>query len=281
MLRTIACLFLAAALAASAFAQAPELPPIGSGDPKPPALPPVGGTKPPPANSTPGPAHLGDPDPVAPSSPNPALPRGNDLEFVEKVIEARRAYANSIKSLVDHYRAAGDTRRAQMAEEELRSFHRSAHPVYRLELDVPSAKLQPLYNQKEANDLYRWAMTYKDKGVGPDYTDNQHRAEIILQELLSKYPQSNKISDVAFMLGDLYEGRAFRQFDRAAAYYERCFQWDAKTPYDARLRAARIYDRDLKDRNRAVELYRAAAEFETTAARRQEAQRRLSDLGAR
>jgi hypothetical protein len=262
------------------------LPPVGGGDPKPPSLPPAGGGDPriPPA-SIPNPggrARLGDPDPGMPSAPAAADgPRGGDLEFVEKVIDARRAYANSLKALMDYYRGAGDTRRAQMAEDELRAFHRQPHPVYRIELDVPSLKLQPLYNQKEANDLFRWAMNYKDKGIGTEYGDNQHRAEIILQELLSKYPQSNKISDAAYMLGELYEGRAFRQFERAAAYYERCFQWDSNTRYDARLRAARIYDRDLRDRTRAIELYRAALENETIPARRQEAQRRLSDLGAR
>ncbi len=274
-----------------AYAQVPDLPPVGAGDPNPPSappLPPIGGDKPKPPTSPSGggPARLGEPNLGPPSGPDASLPppRGaiaRDLELVEKVIEARRAYANSLKALGDHYRAAGDTRRAQMADDELRAFHRSPHPVYRLELDVPSPKLQPLYNQKDANDLYRWAMSYKDKGIGPEYTDNQHRAEILLQELLTKYPQSNKISDTAYMLGELYEGRAFRQYERAAAYFERCFQWDPATKYDARLRAARIYDRDLRDRTKAVELYRAALDNETIPARRQEAQRRLSDLGAR
>src|SRR5262249_37250822 len=194
-------------------------------------------------------------------------------------IEARRAYANSLKALIDHYRSTGDTRRAQMAEEELRTFHRSPHPVYRLELDVPSARLQPLYNQKEANDLYRWAMSYKDKGVGTEYTDNQHRAEILLQELLSKYPQSNKISDAAYMLGELYEGRTSRRREGAGASFGPCSEWNPNTKYAARVRAPRLYDRDLKDRNRAIELYRAALDNETIPARRQEAQRRLTDLG--
>lgn len=290
MARWIAALLVSAAFG-GAFAQVPELPPVGN-DPKPPSappLPPIGGDNPKPPVTNPsggGRVRLGEPDTGAPTSPStpmlpPTGPIARDLELVEKVIESRRAYASSLKALVDHYRAVGDSRRAQMAEEELRGFHRSPHPVYRLELDVPSPKLQPIHNQKEANDLYRWAMSYKDKGIGPDYSDNQHRAEILLQELLSKYPQSNKIPDAAYMLGDLYEGRAFRQYERAAAYFERCFQWDPATKYDARLRAARIYDRDLRDRTKAIELYRAALESETIPARRQEAQRRLSDLGAR
>jgi TolA-binding protein len=206
---------------------------------------------------------------------------GNDIELIEKVIQARRNYAESLKALHEYYKKVGDPKRTQMAEEELRQYHRASHPVYRLELDVPSPKLQPLYNQNEANDLYRWAMTYKDRGLGNDYSDNQHRAEILLQDLLTKYPQCTKISDAAFMLGEIYESRAFRQFDRAAAYYERCFQWNPTTTYDARLRAAKIYDRELKDRTRAIELYRAVLDVETIQARRDEAYRRLRELGVR
>ena len=48
--------------------------------------------------------------------------------------------------------------------------------------------------------------------------------------------------------------------------------------HDARLRAARIYDRHLNDKGRAVEWYRAVLTHETDERRRQEAQRRLGEL---
>ena len=83
-------------------------------------------------------------------------------------------------------------------------------------------------------------MSYKDKGWGTDYIDNQRRAELLLQQLLSDHPQSDKISDAAYQLGDLYESKAFKQYDRAAHYFERCFEWNPKTQFDARLRAARL-----------------------------------------
>ena len=77
-------------------------------------------------------------------------------------------------------------------------------------------------------------MKFKDKGWGQDYIDNQHRAELLFQQLLTNYPQSDKISDAAYQLGDIYESKAFRQYERAAAYFERCFQWNPKTHFDAR-----------------------------------------------
>jgi len=197
---------------------------------------------------------------------------------VERVIEARKQYANSLKALLRQYEAVGDTKRMQWVEDELKQFHRLPHHAYRLDLDVPNPKLQPLYNIPQANDLYRDAVKYKDRGFGTDYVDNQKRAEILLQRLLSDYPQSNKISDSAYHLGDIYESRAFRQYERAAAYFERCFQWNPATPFDARLRAARLYDRDLRNRTKALELYRMAETNETDPARLQEAKRRIADL---
>jgi hypothetical protein len=171
--------------------------------------------------------------------------------------------------------------RAKWAEEELLQLHRIPKQAFRLELDVPPPTLHAAYNIPEANELYRRAMAYKDKGWGVDYTDNQRRAEILLQQLLTAYPQSDKIGDAAYQLGDLYEGKAYRQYRRAAHYYERCFQWNPNTQLDARLRAARLYDRQLAERVRATELYREITLHETDPKRLQEAQKRLTELSAR
>ena len=51
---------------------------------------------------------------------------------------------------------------------------------------------------------------YKDRGFGSDFTDNQIRAELLLQQLVTQYPTSNRNSDAAYQLGDLYESRVFR-----------------------------------------------------------------------
>jgi len=277
----------AALVAVTAFgsrllAQVPELPPIGGTPNSRTATPPANPNQPPgpPPLTIPGSTPNGDPARLLPPTPT-SSGAAADTELIEKVIEARRNYANSLKALREYYQKTGDAKRLQMVEDELRQYHRSSHPVFRLELDVPSPNLKPQYNQNEANELYRWALTYKDRGLGNDLNDNQHRAEILLQELLAKYPQCTKISEAAYMLGEIYESRAFRQFDRAAAYYERCYQWNPNTTYDARLRAARLYDRELKDRAKAIELYRAVLDTETIQARRDEAFRRLRDLGAR
>src|SRR5712692_1405905 len=177
------------------------------------------------------------------TSGRPPAGPASDVELVERILAARRDYMLALEQLRAHYVTAGDTERARWAEEELRQFHRIAKQAYRLELDVPPPTLQSAHNIPEANELYRRAMTYKDKGWGNDYTDNQRRAELLLQQLLTSYPQSDKIGDTAYQLGDLYEGKAYQQYRRAAAYFERSFQWNPTTQLDGRLRAARIYDK--------------------------------------
>src|SRR5260370_26931268 len=145
-------------------------------------------------------------------------------------------------------------------------------------MDVRPHRLGPSVNMHEANKLYTQAMSYKDHGWGNDYIDNQRRAEILLQQLLTQYPQSTKISDVAYELGDVYESKAFRQYSRAALYFERCFQWNPNTHFDARLRAARLYDRHTHERAKAIDLYKEVKTHETDPKRIAEADKRLADL---
>ena len=102
---------------------------------------------------------------------------------------------------------------------------------------------------------------------------------MLFQQILTNYPQSDKIDDAAYMLGDIYESKAYKHYRRAALYFERCFQWNPNTQFDARLRAARLYDKHLQERSRAVELYRDVTTHETNPKWIAEAQKRLLELG--
>jgi tetratricopeptide (TPR) repeat protein len=220
-------------------------------------------------------------NPAQPAKPKP--PPGTkvtDAELVEKVIAARRDYQGALENLRAHYINDGEIEKAKWAEEELLQFHRMSKRPYRLDMDVPPPTLKPQYNIKEANELYRQAMTYKDKGYGTEYLDNQRRAELLLQRLLTNHPQSDKIDDAAYQLGDLYESKAYKHYDRAAVYFERCFQWNPKTQFDARIRAARLYER-LNERNKAVEIYKEIVDRETDPKRLEEARTKLAELSGK
>jgi len=203
-----------------------------------------------------------------------------DIEMVERLLVARREYQKVLEQLRAHYLSVGDLERGKWAEEELRQYHRIPKQAFRLELDVPPPTLQANTNITEANKLFTRAMGFKDRGWGVDYIDNQRRAELLFQQLLTQYPQSDKISDTAYELGDLYESKAYRQYRRAGQYFERCYQWNPTTHFDARLRAARIYDRQLLERAKAIEIYREITTHETDPRRIEEATKRLAELSA-
>ena len=215
-----------------------------------------------------------------PARPAQGQPSGAaDINLVKQVIATRREYQLALEQLAAHYARAGDAERERWAEDELKQFHRIPKAAYILDLDVAGPGLHPDQNVPAANELYRKAMSFKGKGIGGDYADNLIRAELLLQQLLSQYPTSNKCSDAAYQLGDIYESRRPAQYRRAAVYFERCVQWNPSTQYDARVRAAKLYDRQLRDRGKAVEWYKAVLSHETDEKRRQEAQRWLSELG--
>jgi hypothetical protein len=203
-----------------------------------------------------------------------------DGELVERVIAARKEYMQSLIGLHDHYNKVGDTERAKWAGEELKAYHVVWKPSYRLDIqDLPSPKLVPMKNYKEANDIFKLAKDYKLKqGSGTEYILNQRRAELLFHEIFVKYPDSDKIADVAYELGDMYEGKAYKQYDRSAAYFERSAMWKKGVRTDAELRAARIYDKQLNERGRAIELYRAVVMNDTNATHIKEAERRIAEL---
>ena len=215
-------------------------------------------------------------------APPPPAAATSDIQLVERCLTARKEYENSLKALYEHYARAGDKQRLSWAERELMAFHMMWKPSYNLDVrDVPPPSLDGRVNVKEANDLYRTAMEYKGKGFGDDYVLNMRRAELVLREVLEKYPNSDKIGDVAYQLGDIYEGRAYKQYDRAARYYERSTQWVKGSRTDARLRAAMLYDRQLNERTKAIELYRAVVDHDTDPDRIRQAEKRIGELTGR
>jgi tetratricopeptide (TPR) repeat protein len=212
------------------------------------------------------------------SKSNPHDSNTSDLELVERLLVARREYQKTLELLRAHYFKVGDLERGKWAEEELIQYHRLPKQAFRLELDVPPPSLVAKTNITEANKLYTRALSYKNQGWGTDYIDNQRRSELLFQQLLTQYPQSDKISDTAYQLGDIYESKAYKQYRRAALYFERSVQWNPTTQFDARLRAARIYDRNLNERGDAMRLYRDIVTHETDPKRITEANKRLADL---
>jgi len=204
-----------------------------------------------------------------------------EVPLVERIMAARKEYQLSLETLRKHYISVGDLQKARWAEDELLQFHRMSKQAYVLSLVVPPPTLKGQQNDPVANELFRNAKKYKDKGMGTEFIDNQRRAEILLQKVLTEHSHSNIISDTAYQLGDLYEGRAYQQYALAAAFFERGYQWNPRTQHDARLRAARLYERQLNDRGKAMTIYKEITTHETDDRRIEESKRRIQEMSNR
>ncbi len=203
----------------------------------------------------------------------------SDIEIVEKLNATRKTYQLTLEQLRQHYLSVGDIEKSKWAEDELKQYHRLVKFAYRLDIDVPVPTLQAKQNIPEANDLFREAMKYKDKGFGAEALDNQRRAEILFQRLLDKYPESDKIGETAYQLGDIYEKyKPSPQYHRAALYFERSYQWNRVGNSDARMRAAKLYDKQIVDRDKAKTIYKEILTHDTDNKRVEEARKRLEEL---
>ena len=213
------------------------------------------------------------------SSPGQNQGQADDVSAVKRVLAARQEYQASLEELRAQYLRTGDIEHVRWVEDELLSYHRISKRSFRLDLDVPPPTLVPNQNNAEANELFRRAVAFKSKGWGQELDDNFRRSELLFQQLITLYPQSDKLSETAFHLGDIYESRAFKQYRRAAIYYERSSQWNPQTTNESRLKAARLYDRTLSDHSKAIQLYREEINHTADPKRLEEAQKRLHELG--
>jgi TolA-binding protein len=181
-----------------------------------------------------------------------------ELGLVEEVARLRKAYGRSLLALKDYYLARGAQHKIEWVEQELKAFEATPKIRYLTIAEVVGPELKPLRRITAADQLYKEGLDYKNYPAFPpakkDYLKN---ALDKFQAIIEKYPESDKIDDAAFRMGEIYGGWYFDDSARAVQCYERCWQWDPETQYAARFNAAKIYEERLKNRIKAVELYNA------------------------
>ena len=97
------------------------------------------------------------------------------------------------------------------------------------------------------------------------YVKNSNTLRLALNKyslLIKRYSTSDKIDDAAFQAGYIHEH--FKEYSIALTYYQRAYQWDARTPHPARFRAAYILDKRLHRKADAIEMYEQALAAEGT-----------------
>ena len=182
-----------------------------------------------------------------------------ELGLVEEVTRLRKAYGRALVALKDYYLTRGAQHKIEWIDQELAAFEAVPKTRYLTIAEVVGPDLKPAKRIPAADQLYTEGLDYKDYPAFPpakkEYLKN---ALLKFQAIIEKYPQSDKIDDAAFRMGEIYGGWYFQDWARAVQCYERCWQWNPETNYPARFNAAKIYEEKLKNRIKAVELYNAA-----------------------
>lgn len=186
-------------------------------------------------------------------------PDAGEVDFVENMAAARQTYRESLEGLLSYYRSVGNATKARWAQTELRTFDQMVRYQYIQPAEWVPTDLQASQAIPEADALYSRAMgLYRESGGMIIVASRAKLQEALgyFNQLIELYPSSDKIDDVAYRAGRIYE--YLKNYELAAVYYQRAFQWNESTPYPARFRAAYVMDQRLKMRREALMLYQEA-----------------------
>lgn len=98
------------------------------------------------------------------------------------------------------------------------------------------------------------------------------------QDILDKYPESDKVELANYWAGRIYEGIHYRKHARAVEYYRKVWERNPDTQTDARWRVAVIMEKVIKDFDRAVEAYQDVVDDGPDGDRRKKAKKRIEVL---
>jgi len=199
------------------------------------------------------------------------------LSVVENLVSARAAYRKSLEAVVSFYEATGDSYKLKLAREELAGLKEVPQAEYvtvaEALLEAKAAKETP-----GANRLLEDAEHYSKLSETADRKKNSELALERCLDLMRRYPESDRIDDAAYLAGRIYQS-PMKAYHSAMVYYEKCYQWNAGTTTDARIRAARMAYR-LHELAKAKTLYEEARKNSPGAADRNEAEAKLTVLKA-
>jgi len=190
-----------------------------------------------------------------------------EVDLVENVLAHRTQYHQGLEELRDYYREHGYAAKQSWADFELGGLRKVKAFRYLIDAEIPSDQLRPTDQVPEADALYergRKLLRKGGSGVPILYREKTMiEAADVFQKLVERYPNSDKIDDAAFFLGEIHKEYLPNQEPIAVKWYERAWTWDPQTPHPARFQAAVVYDYRLHDRDRALELYQSVLKSET------------------
>jgi tetratricopeptide (TPR) repeat protein len=191
------------------------------------------------------------------------LTPAGEIDIVEDVATSRQAYREGLEMLVRYYTKTGNNHKLDWAEKELNALNVMPQYNYIVPVVAPNTYRATTMNP-DADLLYEDARLQKEQAevLGKAIVNkNMYRLALRkFEDVIVRYPTSDKIDDAAYMAGEISE--YFRDYSIALDYYQRSYTWDPDTPHPARFKAARILDKYMHRNAEALELYKKAIDTE-------------------
>jgi tetratricopeptide (TPR) repeat protein len=193
---------------------------------------------------------------------------GSEVDMVEQVLANRAVYKRSLDALRDFYERRGSFNKMQWAETELKELGHVKPFRYIMSAEVPAEDLRPARSIAEADRMYDEGVMLMRRGghnLPVVYRkDYMHEAMQVFTEMITRYPDSDKIDDAAFECGEILKEYYVNQDRLALQWYQRAREWDPHTPHPVLFQSAVVCDFRLHDRARALELYQRVLQEETS-----------------
>lgn len=155
--------------------------------------------------------------------------------------ESKKEFLASLEALRRAYEEAGQTARAADMESLIRMLEESKlGPDGRA--GGPVTVKAPGKSIKEANDLFEQAKLYMSTVNPVRRRTNLNVAIDKLNDLIAKYPESDKVVDSWYNLGLLYQDGLVKRYEDSIKAYDKVKELDSENSSDSRLRAAQIVD---------------------------------------
>ena len=187
--------------------------------------------------------------------------QASEAEIIEQVAINREAYRQGLELLIAHYKEIGNNVQLAWAENELKELDGLPQYNYIVEASVAGPDLRASTSIIEANYIYQDIVRLEKKAGRFVVVKNEKQLRMALSrynQLIRRYPSSDKIDDAAYRAAGIYEH--FKDYAIALLYYRRAFEWDSETTNPARFKAARLLDKHMSRRAEALELYEQAVE---------------------
>jgi tetratricopeptide (TPR) repeat protein len=187
------------------------------------------------------------------------IAKSSEADLAEQLAVSRQAYRRGLEVMVQHYTKRGDNMKLTWAQKELDALNAIPQYNYVVEATIAGSNLKANKSISEADYLYNDAVRLEDQAGQFLVIKDDNLLRLALDkynQLISKFPNSDKIDDAAFRAAGIYEH--FKDYTIAVLYYQRCYQWDPQTIYPAKYKAAYILDNYLRRRAEALQLYQEA-----------------------